>query len=83
MERVCVHLQFEGVCVVGTRGEVGVSQRSAAERPAVRQLVLLAVLRLDALSVAVGGVGGAHRLATYTPRRQRRGLKTEPQQVAC
>lgn len=59
------YLQLEGVSVVRTRGEVGVHEGAAAEGSVVRQLVLLAVLRLDALSVAVGGVGGAHRLTTY------------------
>lgn len=43
-EDVVSNLQFEGICVVGTRGEVGVNERSPTERPAVRQLVLLAVL---------------------------------------
>lgn len=44
---------------------------AAAEGAVVRQLVLLAVLRLHALSVAVGGVGGAHRLTTYAKKTQR------------
>lgn len=65
------YLQLEGVCVVRTGGEVGVHEGAAAEGAVVRQLVLLAVLRLHALSVAVGGVGGAHRLTTYAKKPQR------------
>lgn len=60
------YLQLEGVGVVRTGGEVSVHQGAATEGSAVGQLVLLAVLGLHALSVAVGGVSGAHRLPTYT-----------------
>lgn len=58
------YLQLEGVGVVRTWGEVGVHEGAATEGSVVRQLVLLAVLRLHTLSVAVRGVGGAHRLTT-------------------
>lgn len=60
------HLQLERVCVVGAGGEVRVDSSAATERPSVRRLFVVAVLRLDALSVAGRGVGGAHCLATWT-----------------
>ena len=42
------------------------NQGSSTEGAAVRQLILLPVLGLHTLSVAVGGVSGAHRLTTCT-----------------
>lgn len=65
----CPHLQFERVCVIGTGGEVGVDQSSPTEGSPIRQLVLLPVLGLHTLSVAVGGVGGAHCLTTWKPHK--------------
>lgn len=60
------YLKFERICVVGTGGEVRVNSSASTEGSAVRQLILFPVLRLHTLSVAVGGVGGAHSLTAYT-----------------
>ena len=66
------YLQLEGVCVVGAGGEVGVHQGAPTEGPAVRQLVLLPILRLHRLPVAVGGICGSHSLTAWRHHRRRR-----------
>ena len=76
---MCVHpcLQFEGVAVVGAGGEVSVHHGAPTEGPPVRQLILLPILGPHTLSVAVGGVGGPHSLATYTQPSRDRGQEDE------
>lgn len=64
------YLQFEGVGVIWTGGEVGMNEGASTEGSAVRRLILLTVLGLHAFSVAVGGVSSAHRLTTYTTRKK-------------
>lgn len=60
------HLQLERVRVIRAGSEVRVDSCAATERSSVRRLFVVAVLRLHALPVTGRGVGGAHRLATWT-----------------
>ena len=60
------YLEFEGVRVVGAGDEVCVHAGAPAEGAFVGGLLVVPVLRLDALPVAGGRVGGADRLTTCT-----------------